>query len=109
MPLIEQALSNKERVLRYEARNCLDMIKDHSNALYKDAGSGPDAPVFERRVCEFNLMVLKAAFEDYRAQHPEMEAPQTMDETPSVSVPTEMPQRLTGEAKSRPTNQPNHL
>ena len=71
LPILERALTNAEKILRLEARVCVEMIRTRSDLLYRDIGSGPDAAIFERRLCQFNLRTLQAGFEDYRAQHPE--------------------------------------
>lgn len=81
LPVLTKALSNEAHVLRLEARVCLEMIKTHSEALYGDVGSGADAASFDRRICAFNVKVLHAAYEDYRAQYPDQALPRSFDES----------------------------
>jgi hypothetical protein len=104
-PMLTRALTNNEKLLRLEARVCMEMINTHSETLYGAVGFGPDAAVFERRICEFNLRTLRAAFEDYRAQHPEQAFPRGIVETPPPSpLPPDVVQSIQNDIASRMTN-----
>ena len=70
LPVVRGSVTNQEKILRLEARICLEMVETHSPLLYGDIGSGPDAAPFQRRICLFNAEVLHAALRDYQAQHP---------------------------------------
>jgi hypothetical protein len=69
-PVVRGAVTSHEKLLRLEAKVCLEMAETHSPLLYGDIGSGPDAATFERRMCLFNAEVIRAAFRAYRDQHP---------------------------------------
>jgi hypothetical protein len=86
LPLLSAALTNEERVIRIEARVCLEMVRTHSELLYGDLMVPSNAACFDYRVCEFNVRVLRGALEEYKAQHPEQEFP-GLDGRPS---PTRM-------------------
>ena len=49
MPLLTTCLTNTNKLLRLEARVCLDMMSSHSELLYPKIPVGPDAPSFNRR------------------------------------------------------------
>jgi hypothetical protein len=91
VPMLKKSLTNsassEAKLLRLEARVCLDMIESHSETLYPTVEFGPDASYYDRRVCEFNVKVIRSAFQDYRAQHPEMVFPKGAFDTPPPSVP----------------------
>jgi hypothetical protein len=67
-PALTRALTNDEKVIRHGARVCLDLMQ--TNAAFLAPKTAEDAE-FMRRHCQFNLMVIRSAFEEYRAQHPE--------------------------------------
>ena len=77
VPLLERSLTNtassESKLLRLEARCCLELIRTRSPVLYPDLESGPDAAHFQRRLCEFNLKVLNAAAKDYQIEHPQID------------------------------------
>ena len=75
IPTLTRALTNNEKAIRLGARVCLNAPKTHSSFLFPK--SAEDAE-FMRRSCEFNASVLRAAFEEYRAQHPEQFSPDGM-------------------------------
>ena len=75
LPALSRALTNDEKVIRQGAQVCLNLLQTHNEFLAPK--NGEDAE-FMRRGCQFNLMLLKAAFEDYRAQHPEQFTPEGM-------------------------------
>jgi hypothetical protein len=91
LPLLTQSLTNsfskEAKLLRLQARACLDMMKSNSETLYPKVEFGPDCSNFDRRICAFNTKVLAAAFQDYRAQHPEMVFPKGAANTPPASPP----------------------
>jgi len=68
VPALTRALTNDEKAIRLGARVCLNMLQSHSGPAFPKAGQDAE---FMRRTCEFNQRVLKAAFEDFRARHPE--------------------------------------
>jgi hypothetical protein len=95
LPLLTRALTNEERLVRLQGRLCLEMIKTHSELLYGEIGFGPEAAIFERRMCEFNARTLRTVFEEYRAQHPEQGLPQSVFDTPPPSpLPPEIIQSV---------------
>ncbi len=70
MPLLTTYLTNSSKFLRLGAGVCLDLMNSHSEVLYPMIPVGPDAPSFQRRICEFNLKMTGAAVQVYRAEHP---------------------------------------
>ena len=106
MPLLNAALTNEEHVIRLEARVCLEMVRTHAELLYGDFTTGTNAACFDRRICEFNLKILRGSFEDYRAQHPDQGFPR-LDERPPASLPPgflENLQKIRREVGPRTTN-----
>jgi len=80
--------NSTNKLLRLETRVCFDMIRSHSEVLYPPIPVGPDAPSFHRRICEFNVKVLQAAFENYKAEHPDEIPPdQKIDSSPPPVLP----------------------
>lgn len=75
LPALHRALTNDEKVIRQGARICLDMQQSRSEFLSPKAA---DDAEFMRRTCEFNASILRAAFQDYRIQHPEQFSPDGM-------------------------------
>jgi hypothetical protein len=69
LPLLRQALTNKNGIVRTEARVCLEMFNSRSEALFP--ADGMDVSSFDRRICEFNLRMVRAGFQEYKRQHPE--------------------------------------
>jgi hypothetical protein len=61
-PVLRQALTNEEKVIRWEAALCLTMREGASSS-----GDGAD---LNRRLCEFHLKIMKASFEEYVKLHP---------------------------------------
>lgn len=106
VPLLLGMLTNDVKILRLEARVCMDMLTNHSATLYGDIGLGPDANLFERRLCEFNSRTLRAAFEEYRALHPEQYSPKDVFESPAHSpLPLDTEHGIPPEIESWMTNQ----
>ncbi len=68
LPALARALTHDEKAIRHGARVCLNMVQTHSEFLSPKAAEDAE---FMRRTCEFNSRILRAALEDYRAQHPE--------------------------------------
>jgi len=91
VPLLTKSLTNsisqEAKLLRLQARICLDMMKSHSETLYPKSESNPDDACFERRICAFNVMAMQAAFQEYRSQHPEMDLPKGVFDVPQASLP----------------------
>ena len=91
VPLLTKSLTNtasqESKLLRLEARACLEMMKSHSETLYPKVELGPDCAHFTLRICEFNQKVMSAAFKEYKAQHPERDLPERVFNTPSSSSP----------------------
>jgi hypothetical protein len=104
LPVVKRALTNEVKMLRLEARVCMEMIRTHSEWLYGDTGFGPDAAIFDRRICEFNLKTLQAAFEDYRAEHPESVFPRGIGEAPPPSPPPDFMQAVQSNTAPSMTN-----
>jgi hypothetical protein len=105
LPILKSALTNEAKVLRIEARVCLDMIKTNSEDLYSETGSVTDAAFFVRRICEFHLKVINADYEDYRAQHPEPASPGGMEQLPpSIPPSPRVPQQIQNDNSARLTN-----
>ena len=99
LPLLRQALTNENRIVRTEARVCLEMFNSRSEALFP--GDAIDAPSFDRRICEFNLRMVRAAFEEYKRQHPEKLLPKNITDMPP---PSEIPPGFQPSSRP-PTNQ----
>jgi len=70
LPILRGAVTNQERILRLESKVCLEMIETRSGVLYADIELGPEAATFQQRICLFNAETLRAAFREYRDQHP---------------------------------------
>lgn len=75
MPLLTATLSSTNKQLRLEAGVGLDLIRAHSEVLYPAVPVGPDAPCFQRRITEFNLKIMQAAFQAYRTEHADAAVP----------------------------------
>jgi len=91
VPLLRKSLTNsvsrEAKLLRLEARVCLEMIASHSQVLYPKTESVSDDCSFDRRICAFNLLVMSASFQDYQARHPEMSLPKGIFNKPPPSPP----------------------
>lgn len=87
-PLLNSCLTSTNNFLQMEAKVCFDLIHSHSEVLYPQIPVGPDAPCFNRRICEFNLKMAHAAFKKYRAEHSDQFSPdQNVDSPPPPAVP----------------------
>ena len=71
-PALNRALNNEERIVRFGARSCLDMMQSNSPIVFPKT---PAEAEFARRQCQFNLAILRAAFEDHKAQQLPKSAP----------------------------------
>ena len=103
LPLLRQALTNENRVVRVEARVCLEMFNSRSEVLFpRDA---MDVASFDRRICEFNLRMVNAGFQEYKRQHPEKLLPRNITDMPP---PSELPPgfQLTPQSPTNPPNRP---
>jgi hypothetical protein len=87
VPLLTKSLTNEVKAVRLSARVCLDMMSSHSEVLYPKIPIGPAAPSFDRRIVEFNLKVLQAAFQEYGKEHPELKFPTNFNSLPPSSIP----------------------
>jgi hypothetical protein len=87
VPLLTESLTNEVKAVRLSAQVCLEMMSSHSEILYPNIPVGPDAPSFDRRICEFNLKVLQAAFQEYSKEHPELKFPTNFNTLPPSSIP----------------------
>src|SRR6185436_476821 len=91
VPLLTKSLTNtssqESKLLRLEARACLEMMKTHSETLYPKVKIGSDCAHFTRRICEFHVKVMSAAVQEYSSHHPEMDLPQRAFDTPPSSSP----------------------
>lgn len=87
VPVLSKYLHSDVTILRLEANICMDMIASHSEILYPKIPVGPEAPNFNRRICEFNLQVMHAAYLEYRKEHPEMNSPPDSQSVPPPSIP----------------------
>jgi hypothetical protein len=76
LPLLTSSLTNEVKMVRLEGQICLEMLNSRDELLYPRIPVGPDAPSFDRRLCEFNVKVLQSAYKEYHASHPEMDFPQ---------------------------------
>lgn len=87
---LTRALTNQEKVIRQGAQVCLNLLQTHNESLAPKPGEDAE---FMRRGCQFNLMLLRAAFEEYRVQHPEQFTPDGMPKPvlPEDFVPPEIP------------------
>lgn len=79
--VLTRALTNDEKIVRFGSRVCLDMLRDRSEILFPKTAQDAE---FVRRTCEFNLQLLRAALEDYKAMHPAQFLPDGM---PRPSLP----------------------
>jgi hypothetical protein len=86
VPALTRALTNDERVVRFGARACLDMLRSHSVILFPKTAEDAD---FRVRACAFHLTVLGLAWEEYKAQHPARWFPDGYDVLPRARVPHE--------------------
>lgn len=68
IPALSSELTNEQRVIRFGARLCMDMMQSNSPIL---SPKTPNEAEFRRRGTKFNLLLLGAAWEEYRAQHPQ--------------------------------------
>jgi hypothetical protein len=84
VPFLIELRTNEMRMLSLGAGVCLDLIASRSEVLYPAGPVGPEAPSFERRLCEFNLKIVEAAGRVYRAEHSELPLP---DQSIPVPVP----------------------
>jgi hypothetical protein len=75
VPLLKRAMDNPEKLIRIQAGLCLEMLNSKSALLYPNIPVGPDAPSLQKRLCEFNVLILKVVMKEYKAPHPEMEPP----------------------------------
>jgi hypothetical protein len=91
VPLLTESLTNEDKVVRLSAQVCLDMISSRSVVLYPKIPVGPHVPSFDRRICEFNLQVLKAAAIEYGKEHPESNFPTNVIASPTNSLPIPVP------------------
>ncbi len=66
-PVLQRALTHKEKNIRLGAQVCLNLPQTRTASLSQ---TGEDSE-FMRRTCEFNAQVLRAALKDYQARHPE--------------------------------------
>jgi HEAT repeats len=91
VPVFSKYLNSDVTILKLEANVCQDMVISHSELLYPKIPVGPEAPSFDRRICEFNLQVMHAAYLEYRNEHPEMNSPPDSHSVapPSIPVPAQ--------------------
>ena len=103
LPLLRQALTNENRIVRVEARVCLEMFDSRSEVLFPI--DEMDVASFDRRICKFNLRMVRAAFEEYKRQHPEKLLPRDITDMPPPSEPPPgflPPSRLPANPRNRP-------
>lgn len=84
IPALSRALTNDQRVVRFGARLCLDMMQSNSPIV---SPATPNEAEFMRRGVYFNNLLLRAAWEEYRAQHPQELGLTNVDSTPLPLVP----------------------
>lgn len=87
MPLLNRFLTSTNIVLRMQAQICLDMMNSHSEVLYPKIPAGPNAPSFDKRICELNLKMMQAAAKKYATNHPDIDLPSNMNQIPPPSLP----------------------
>jgi len=87
VPLLTKFLTSTNKVLRMQSQICLDMMNSRSEVLYPKIPVGPDAPSFEKRICELNLKMMQAAFKEYARNHPDIDLPSDVNQTPPPSLP----------------------
>jgi hypothetical protein len=109
LPLLRQALTNENSIVRTEARVCLEIFNSHSEVLFP--GDGIDVASFDRRICEFNLQMVRAAFKEYNRQHPEKLLPRDITDMPPPSEPPpgflpSSPSPTNSTGRTRPTLPP---
>lgn len=83
-PALTRALTNDQKVIRLGARACLEMLQKRSETLFPKTAQDAE---FMRRTCEYNSKVLRMAFEEYKAQHPEQALPSGLNAIPPPSLP----------------------
>jgi hypothetical protein len=92
VPMLTRSLTNEVRLVRLQARVCLDMMSSHSELLYPRIPVGPDTPSFDRRYVEFNLKVMHVAFQEYKKEHPNFDSPSGQFNRPlPTTLPPQMP------------------
>jgi hypothetical protein len=103
LPLLRQALTNENRLVRMEASVCLEMLNSRSEILFPSDGT--DVASFDRRICEFNLRMVNAGFQEYKLQHPEKLLPGNITDMPP---PSELPPGFhpTPRPPANPTGRP---
>jgi hypothetical protein len=74
-PVLRTSLTNEEKVIRLQAVICLDMMKQRSETLYPRAEPNGETAGLVLRLCQFNLKVLQAAFQEYKISHPDQILP----------------------------------
>jgi len=87
IPALTKATTNETRAIRLSARVCLDLLQTHSEVLFPAPGGSPQDSDFNRRISAYHVKVLRAAFLEYKAQHPEAGLPGSMDRPPPPSIP----------------------
>jgi hypothetical protein len=102
IPPLTRALTNDEKVIRLGARVCLKTPQTRSTSPSPQAAEDAE---FMRRTCEFNAGVLRAALEDYRAQHPGEFSPDGMPRPtlPPDFTPQDIPETDRAQPNSPPT------
>lgn len=91
LPALTRALTNDEKVIRHGAQVCLNLLHAHDEFLTPKTGEDAE---FMRRGSQFDLMLLRAAFEEYRAAHPEQFIPERIPKPvlPKDFVSPEIPE-----------------
>jgi hypothetical protein len=88
VPFLTRSLTNEVKAVRLGAGVCLEMMSSHSEVLYPQIPVGPDAPSFDRQMCEFNLKMLQGAVQVYKAEHPELMLQNGLNSAPPPALPS---------------------
>lgn len=107
LPVLRMALTNENRHVRLQAAVCMEMTYSQTGLPPSSGASEPDAGTFQRRICEFNLRMLKAALRQYATQHPDLALPKNIEDTPPSSpLPTEYRPATETSSTANKTNSP---
>jgi len=94
VPALTRALTNDEKVIRFGARVCLEMLQTHSETLFPKTEEDAE---FMRRECVYNMKVLKKAWEEYNKMLPSGLNPiPTQSLTADFNTSVEIPADATG-------------
>ncbi len=71
LPVIKRCLNSEEKLLRLNAKACVELIDNHSEILFPSHKAGPEYADISRRLTQYNLKVLQASFREHQAANPD--------------------------------------